>query len=215
MRDPDLPALKARAEQMRRAGVLVHDIASAVGRTPSTIYEWAAQGNWRVEDLESEIGGLDAEHPEGVTLRNGSRVHASGAPRDDGNDTAAANTPEPLTPLEAAKQLHQRSADLAAAGQIRPAEAAARLADRILRTEYHLTRIDGPPGPETPAEEPEMVKAELADRFRRISRHYHRLKADGDPEPEKCLPKAVYFMAELHKCSVEEFLTHPEIAPEM
>ena len=51
---PPIFTLKARAEQMRRDGVPVHEVARAVGRSPSTIYGWAAQGGWRVEDLEAE-----------------------------------------------------------------------------------------------------------------------------------------------------------------
>jgi hypothetical protein len=110
------------------------------------------------------------------------------------------------SPLETVRQLHQRSADLAAAGQIRPAEAAARLADRILRTEYLLGRVGGAPAPEPPKPDPDEIRAKLAERFHRISKHYHQMKADGDPDPERCLPKAVYFMAERSNCSVEEFL---------
>ena len=91
-----------------------------------------------------------------------------------------------LTPLAAARALHQKSADLASAGQVRAAEAAARLADRILRTEFHLSRIAGP----TDASQEEKdaqedagmndARAELWDRFNKIR------KAKGlsvDPNP--------------------------------
>lgn len=233
---PPIFTLRARAEQMRREGVPVHEVARAVGRSPSTIYGWAAQGGWRVEDLEAEGGALDAGHPGVIPpvpakagslrdsarsgthaetflmdprvredRRNGSRVHASGAPQDDGNDITAADTAA-RSPLETVRQLHQRSADLAAAGQIRPAEAAARLADRILRTEYLLGRVGGAPAPEPQKPDPDDIRAKLAERFHRISKHYHQMKADGDPDPKRCLPKAVYFMAERNNCSVEEFL---------
>jgi len=215
---PPIFTLKARAEQMRRDGVPVHEVARAVGRSSSTIYGWAAQGGWRVEDLEGEVGALDASSSGRAKRGTGGPRDCPGKPDEDAGLNAGGETPQtpaPLSPLEAAKALHQRSADLAAAGQIRPAEAAARLADRILRTEYLLGRVGGAAAPEQPEADAEDIRAKLAHRFHRISKHYHQLKADGDPHPEQCLPKAVYFMAERNNCSVEKFLAvflHP---PEM
>lgn len=194
---------------MRREGVPVHEVARAVGRSPSTIYGWAAQGGWRVEDLEAE--GISQASPSSSGLTGGPRdrpVPRRARPDEDAGLNAGEKTDlqTARSPLETVRQLHQRSADLAAAGQIRPAEAAARLADRILRTEYLLGRVGGAPAPEPPKRDPDEIRAKLAERFHRISKHYHQMKADGDPDPERCLPKAVYFMAERNNCSVEEFL---------
>ncbi|MBI1236919.1 MAG: hypothetical protein GC188_09585 [Alphaproteobacteria bacterium] len=215
MRDPDLPALKARAEQMRRAGVPVHEVARAVGRAPSTIYDWAAQGGWRVEDLEAEGVGCPPPCTGEVAAKpaEGADAHAPLGPSDHSPRKQGETDIQPdLTPLEAAKQLHQRSADLAAAGQIRPAEAAARLADRILRTEYLLGRVGGAAAPEPPEADAEDIRAELAERFRRVTQHYHERRAAGDPDPGGGVPLGFHRIAEANGCSLDEVMGWP---PEM
>jgi hypothetical protein len=105
--------------------------------------------------------------------------------------------------------LHQRSADLAAAGQIRPAEAAARLADRILRTEYLLGRVGGAAAPETPEADAEDIRAELEERFRRVTQHYHERRAAGDPDPGGGVPLGFHRIAEANGCSLDEVMGWP------
>jgi hypothetical protein len=181
MADPDLIQLKARAEAMRRQGATMAEIGRVVGRAASTLHGWAAAGGWRLAEIERE--GLEnfcdaPAHPgrrsslipgEPETLR--ARGRACPFPDREGDgcqpETAIDRN---LTPLEAAKALHRRSAELAAAGEVRAAEAAARLAERILRTEYHLTRIGGPPErtEEEKAREVAELRAELNRRFDRL-----------------------------------------------
>ena len=230
---PPIFTLKARAEQMRRDGVPVHEVARAVGRSPSTIYGWAAQGGWRVEDLEAEgfrespavPAPPGAAFPLPLMGRVGDPSGSAGW--GDGNNAAnphptptpphegeGKHSTEPLTPLEAARQLHQRSADLAAAGQIRPAEAAARLADRILRTEYLLGRVGGAAAPETPEADAEDIRAELAERFRRVIQHYHERRAAGDPDPGGGVPLGFHRIAEANGCSLDEVMGWPPVASE-
>ncbi|MEE2526414.1 hypothetical protein V0U79_08550 [Hyphobacterium sp. HN65] len=177
MAPSNLSELKARAEALRREGASMAEVARAVGRSPSTVYGWAAQGGWRLEEIEGEVFS-DAPAPPGrrsslipgepETLRT--RTCALPFPEREGDGpehqqehfaplAATRHSPRErgekdfispgLTPLEAAKALHQRSAELGAAGQIRAAEAAARLAERILRTEVQLLRAGlSDPGPD-------------------------------------------------------------------
>ncbi|WP_394692521.1 hypothetical protein [Hyphobacterium sp.] len=139
MTPPDLPTLKARAEAMRRAGATMAEIAEAVGRSPSTLHQWAAAGGWRLAEIEREgwmnaviPGRAEGANPEPMLdgdhygMGPGSPLRAV---RDDGED---------ISSVDAAKALQQRAAQLAAAGHIRAAEGASRLADRLLRTEFHL-----------------------------------------------------------------------------
>jgi hypothetical protein len=88
-----------------------------------------------------------------------------------------------LSPLDAARALQQRAAWLGQAGQIRAAEAAARLAERILRTETVLMRLDGAsPASDADAEARanEDAHAELKRRFERF-RMMHLEALDKDP----------------------------------
>lgn len=277
-----LDALKARAEAMRRAGASMAEISRAVGRSPSTLHLWAAQGGWRIVDLEVE--GLDffksavpSHAPDSLVIpappgaarettdsdsagarmecaqgcdADGSEFAASAPQKDDrppdflvipappgaaGETTEGPSAgarmecpqgwgdsgsefeecppqardrapsgqdapPEPvseanrargteLSPLEAAKALHHRSAVLGQAGQVRAAEATARLAERILRTEAQLLRIDianPEPDPEGHDQWPGGAGAELARRFARIRAvHDEFLAQDPDWTPEK------------------------------
>ena len=73
-----------------------------------------------------------------------------------------------LTPLDAAKALQQRAAALGAAGEIRAAEAAARLADRILRTEYWLGRVKPADTPPPTEAEIQALRAEIGHRLDRL-----------------------------------------------
>ena len=196
------------------------EIAREVGRSPSTLHQWAAAGGWRIVELEAEgfaslsdapahpgrRSSLVPDKPE--TLRARSRACPFPDREGDGSQPETESACD-LTPLEAAKALHQRSADLASAGQIRAAEDAARLADRILRTEYHLGRVGGPPVSIPPEDGANEINAALTDRIRRINRVYQERKAAGDPEAEKSLPPAVYIIAELTGYSVNEVLSDP------
>lgn len=150
------------------------EIAREVGRAPSTLHGWAAAGGWRLAEIEVfSLAPLQGEREEG----DSPRVRGCGAAADDPltsilspSEGERRNDAAPLSPLEAARALHQKSADLASAGQVRAAEAAARLADRILRTEYHLTRIGGPPEKSEAerAQETEALRAEIGRRFDRL-----------------------------------------------
>ncbi|WP_421790733.1 helix-turn-helix domain-containing protein [Hyphobacterium sp.] len=234
-----LDELKARAEAMRRAGASMAEISRAVGRSPSTLHLWAAQGGWRIVDLEIEglnsvpshapdslvipaPPGAAGETPEGAGA--GARMEcaqgwgdsgsefAGLAPQKDDRPPAAfpaclekARSDDPdgsepqeksgsrargteLSPLDAARALHQRSAELGQAGQIRAAEAAARLAERIIRTEAQLLRIDianPEPDPDGQEEWPGGARAELARRFARIRElQAEQLAQDPDWTPE-------------------------------
>jgi hypothetical protein len=187
MADPDLPLLKARAEAMRRAGATMAEIARVVGRAPSTLHQWAAAGGWRLAEIETAglvDGAANQNNPDSQDVflgpisptLNKAGPGQSMAPEDGpqgqalGSGAMWAVRASPLTPLEAAKALHQRSGQLAAAGEVRAAEAAARLAERILRTEYHLTRIAGPPEKSAAerAQEVAEIRAEIERRLDRI-----------------------------------------------
>ena len=159
------------------------EIAREVGRSPSTLHQWAAAGGWRIVELEAEgFAPPKRDCAPAACPACPDKARSEGPDGPEHQEEMAA----PLSPLDAAKALHQKSADLASAGQVRAAEAAARLADRILRTEFHLSRIAGP----TDASQEEKdaqedagmndARAELWDRFNKIR------KAKGlsvDPHP--------------------------------
>ena len=182
MTTPDLPTLKARAEQMRRAGATMAEIAEAVGRAPSTLHGWAAAGGWRLAEIERE--GLDCPPlftgEVSAKLTEGACGIAPLGPSDHSPRTQGETDHSPLSALEAAKALQQRAAQLATAGQIRAAEAAARLADRLLRTEFHLARLAPPEKPRESPEEIARMRAEIKRRLDRIRETRHLTDApDG------------------------------------
>lgn len=228
-----LDQLKARAEQMRREGASMAEIARAVQRSVSTVHGWAAQGGWRIVELEAEgfappkgdrpldSSGIPA--PPGAALETtegagaGARMEWAQGCGVSGSDVTGETPPardcapsghdappepastaswargktdaEPLSPLEAAKALHKRSAELGQVGQIRAAEAAARLAERILRTEAQLVRADAAhrkPDPERHEDGPGGAKAELERRFERFRKmHLEKLAEDPDWTPAR------------------------------
>jgi transposase-like protein len=176
MTTPDLPTLKARAEQMRRAGATMAEIAREVGRAPSTLHGWAAAGGWRLAEIEElalspsqgERMGGEAVQVRGCSTAGADPLTSILSPRGERENSAA-----PLSALEAAKALQQRAAQLATAGQIRAAEAAARLADRLLRTEFHLARLTPPEKPRESPEEIARMRAEIKRRLDRIRETRH------------------------------------------
>ncbi|WP_420433686.1 helix-turn-helix domain-containing protein [Hyphobacterium sp.] len=182
-----LDELKTRAEQMRREGASMAEIARAVGRSVSTIHVWAAQGGWRIAEIEEislspsqgERMGGEAIQVRGCSTASADPLTSILSPKGERQNNA-----EPLCPLEAARALQQRAAWLGQAGQIRAAEAAARLAERILRTEAQLNRLDDTRSrshPERHEEWPGGARAELARRFARF-RTMHDAERARDPE---------------------------------
>jgi hypothetical protein len=196
-----LDELKTRAEQMRREGASMAEIARAVRRSVSTIYGWAAQGGWRIAEIEEiSLSPSQGERMggEAVQVRGCSTVSADPLTSILSPKGERQNNAEPLSPLDAARALQQRAAQLGQAGQIRAAEAAARLAERILRTEAVLIRLDAA-HPASDAEARDRANAEaFAELKRRFERfrmmHLEELSKDPGWTPRRGASKAELFV---------------------
>ena len=178
-RPPELVAsLEARARRMRAEGHRMADISRAVGVPTPTLYQWAARGQWRLEDMAEPVAaGPDIPAPEA--------------------DTAIDEDAEPPTALEAAQAVLELAGLEAARGQLVRSERAAKLARQLFLLAEQAQRVAAAEAALHPKEtqlsdaEVEMLRADLHRRLVLCEpakpQEYNPLakpEAKPDPEPD-------------------------------
>lgn len=156
--EDELADLTAAAREMREGGMAMHEISHELAVPVSTLYQWAAQGRWRLKDIaaarmravfasqtlssRAEDGPRPSADPgprEGDEEVTGETPRGPGSPlrgvRDDTEGEADTTPPPPLTPLDAraaGERAFKGAMALMEAGELKSAGEAMRLAERML-----------------------------------------------------------------------------------
>jgi len=147
------------------------EISRAVGVPVPTLYQWAARGQWRQEDLTPAAAPVEA-------------VPAEPEPDAAPDDIAADEDAEPPSVLEAAQAVLRQAALDGALGQLARSERAARLARQLFLLAEQAQRIEAAEAALHP--KPVSLSPEELEALREDLRS--RLFCDDAPEPQADTP---------------------------
>lgn len=183
--------LKEAAREMREAGAAMQDIADALEVPAPTLYRWAAEGRWRAVDIaQARLRAGEAAAAEAAKARAaaapaspgpppaGADAGPGGGPDAAGTEAAEAGAGSeasewaPVRPLDvrlAGERAMTLAVELMLAGQLKQANEAMRLAERVLNSARLLDALPLPPEHDEAARrQREADSEELSRRIRNL-----------------------------------------------
>jgi len=211
--DEERGRLKEAAREMREAGAAMQDIADALEVPAPTLYRWAAEGRWRAVDIaQARLRAEDASAAEAAQARAAAAPASPGPPPagadagpDAGPDAAGTETAQaeagseasewaPVRPLDvrlAGERAMTLAVELMLAGQLKQANEAMRLAERVLNSARLLDALPLPPEHDEAAQ---RQREEDSEELSRLIRNLVKAALRGEVG---CLP---------HWATTKEFL---------